>query len=98
MTTNTASATTHHDDSLLANLSIGLGVAGLLPILPVLGSLAAIVCGSLALPSAPDGERGRAVVGISLGAVGVVGPLFALFVYCVVLGYPFPIHAYQPGS
>lgn len=99
MTTNTPPAITHDpDDSLLANVSIGLGVAGLLPILPILGSLAAIVCGAAALPASSSGDRSRAVVGISLGIVGVAGPLLALFVYCVVLGYPFPIHPYRPGS
>jgi hypothetical protein len=32
-----------------------------------------------------------------LGVTGIVAPLLFLFVYCVVLGYPFPIHRYRAG-
>jgi hypothetical protein len=71
-----------------------LGIAGLLPILPVLGSVAALVCGGLALSEAEPGERAPARAGLVLGAVGLAAPLVFLFVYCVVLGYPFPIHRY----
>lgn len=83
------------DRSHLGSISIALGVAGLLPVLPLVGSLAAIVCGWLARSSSSE-ERTRGTVGIVLGVVGVMAPLAALFVYCVVLGYPFPIHRYQP--
>jgi hypothetical protein len=95
--------TSDHDDrgpgtARLGTLSVALGVAGLLPILPLLGSIGAIVCGALARAGGDAGtssERDRALVGIVLGTLGVVAPLIALFVYCVVLGYPFPIHRYR---
>lgn len=93
-----------HADDGLATVAVALGVAGLLPILPILGSLAAVVCGGLALSSidatgpAAAASRHRAQGGIALGVVGLVAPLVALFVYCVVLGYPFPLHRYQPGG
>jgi hypothetical protein len=82
----------------LGTLSVALGVAGLLPIVPLLGSIAAIVCGLVARSrnTAPPSERDRALVGVVLGTLGVLAPFVALFVYCVVLGYPFPIHRYRP--
>jgi hypothetical protein len=40
------------------------------------------------------GVRDR--VQAAIGWIGVVAPLVALFVYCVLLGYPFPIHRYRP--
>ncbi|UDY34264.1 hypothetical protein [Dermatobacter hominis] len=81
----------------LGTLSVALGVAGLLPVLPLLGSIAAIACGWVARSRTglPSSERDRALVGVVLGALGLAAPLVALFVYCVVLGYPFPIHRYR---
>lgn len=76
--------------------AIVLGLAGLLPLLPLVGSIAAVVCGVLAR-DAPAPERDRGRVGIVLGVLGLMAPVIALFVYCVVLGYPFPIHRYRPG-
>ena len=76
--------------------SVVLGLAGLLPVLPLVGSIAAVVCGWLARDApAPDRDRGR--IGIVLGVLGLLAPVIALFVYCVVLGYPFPIHRYRAG-
>lgn len=77
--------------------SIVLGVAGILPLLPIIGSVAAVVCRLLALHEPSPVERQRGRVGIALGALGLLMPAVALFVYCVVLGYPFPLHRYRPG-
>jgi hypothetical protein len=85
---NIDSHNTHTDDTL-GTISLALGVAGLLPLLPIIGSVAAIICGAVA------GRGVRARVGIALGAFGLVAPLTVLFVYCVVLGYPFPIHRFR---
>lgn len=93
-TTTTAHGTTD-DATTLATASLVLGVAGLLPVLPFLGSVAALVCG-FAGRSRAGGARDRARAGIVLGWVGVAAPLVALLVYCVVLGYPFPIERYHP--
>lgn len=93
-------APTSQSNELLANLSLAFGVAGLLPILPLVGSLVAVGCGLTALtrPSPSTEERRRATVGVALGVVGLLAPIVALFVYCVVLGYPFPLHRYHPGG
>ena len=76
--------------------AVVLGLAGLLPVLPLVGSIAAVVCGWLAR-DAPTPERDRGRIGIVLGVLGLLAPVIALFVYCVVLGYPLPIHRYRPG-
>jgi hypothetical protein len=81
----------------LADLSIGLAIAGLLPLLPLLGSLAAVVCAALALHSGDPGSRSRGLLGLALGITGLMAPLAFFAVYCGLLGYPFPIHRYQPG-
>jgi hypothetical protein len=85
-----------HDD-ILGTVAVGLGIAGLLPILPLIGSVAALVCGYVARHADRAGahDSSRATVGIVLGWIGVAAPLVFLFVYCVVLGYPFPIHRYN---
>jgi hypothetical protein len=83
----------HGSDSSYAPLAaLLLGIAGLLPVLPIVGSLAAIICGYAA--GAQD-QRARA--GILLGWFGLVAVTAGLLVYCVVLGYPFPIHRYHPN-
>ncbi len=69
-----------------------LGVLGLVPIPGLAASVAALVCGYCA---GRDNERARA--GIILGWIGVAAPVVLLFVYCVVLGNPFPIHRYHPS-
>lgn len=79
----------------LGTASLVLGVAGLLPVLPFVGSVAALVCGFLAQTSGSTTERSRGSAGIALGWVGIAAPLVVLFVYCVVLGYPFPIERYS---
>lgn len=83
---------------LLAPASLVLAVAGLLPLLPGVGSLAAVVCGVLALRARPATSRGIAIAGLVLGVLELLAPLVFLFVYCVVLGYPMPIHRYHPGG
>jgi hypothetical protein len=80
--------------SSLATASLALGIAGLLPILLFVGSIGALGCGYAALRRSSE-QQDRARAGIVLGWVGVVAPLVALFVYCVLLGYPFPIHRYR---
>src|SRR5262245_54211859 len=71
-------------------VSLALGVAGLLPILPLVGSLAALVLGWMS-PVGDSGTRSRrAQAGMALGLIGLAAPLVALLVYCLVLGYPFP--------
>lgn len=83
-----------------ATVSIAFGAAGLLPVLPFVGSLVAVVLGGLALHDAGDAPatRARARIGLTLGIIGVAAPLIALVVYCGVLGYPFPIHRYRPSG
>jgi hypothetical protein len=82
----------------LATVALALGIAGLLPVLPVLGSLAAVACGTLAVRTGTVGDRGRAAAGLVLGIVGLLGPLMFLLVYCGILGYPFPIEPYRPNQ
>jgi hypothetical protein len=88
--------TTHHaqttSDENLGTIALALGIAGFVPPLLILGSIAATVCGYLSRASA----RGR--VGLVLGVIGIAAPFVALFVYCVILGYPWPIHRYHAGS
>ena len=86
------SATTTDEDTL-ATVALLLGVAGLLPVLPLGGSIAAIVTGRIA---GHRRDSGRARAAVALGWLGVLLPALALFTYCVVLGYPFPIHRYRP--
>lgn len=81
----------------LADLSIGLAIAGLLPVLPLIGSLAATVCAAIAYRSGNGRARSRSVVGLALGILGLLAPLAFLLVYCGLLGYPFPLHRYRPG-
>jgi hypothetical protein len=97
MTTDTASATTSATRDNLATASLAFGIAGLLPVLPFLGSIAALVCG-YAAGRDDDTSGDRARIGLLLGWLGLAAPVVALFVYCVVLGYPFPIHRYRPDS
>ena len=85
---------TSTENDALATASVALGVAGLLPILPFLGSVAALVCGYTHLGRAEHGHD-PAWAGIALGWIGILAPVIALFVYCVVLGYPFPIHRHH---
>jgi hypothetical protein len=75
-------------------LAVVLGLAGLLPVPGIAASIAAIVCGQRARRQGGD-QDGSALTGVVLGLVGVAAPLLFLFVYCVVLGYPFPLHRYQ---
>jgi len=83
-----------------ANASIAFGAAGLLPVLPLLGSVVAIVLAIVAMRGPIDAPvtRSHARVGLVLGAIGVLAPIVALVVYCGVLGYPFPIHRYRPSG
>ncbi len=82
--------------SVPARLSLWLGVAGLLPLLPVLGSLAAVLCAAMALRDDPTHEdRHHAVTGLALGILGLLAPVAFLILYCWWLGYPFPIHPYR---
>jgi hypothetical protein len=59
--------------------------------------LAAVVCAALSLHSGDPGPRPRGLLGLALGIAGLIAPLAFLAVYCGLLGYPFPIHRYQPG-
>jgi hypothetical protein len=77
----------------LATTSVVLGVAGLLPVPGLPAAIAAAICGGIA--RSRHDRSGRATAGLWLGVVGVLAPLLFLFVYCVVLGYPFPIQRYQ---
>jgi hypothetical protein len=86
--------TTGHRHSL-GTVSLVLGVAGLLPIPGLVGAIAAVVCGHVAAHDPRDNPT-HARTGMILGWLGIVAPIVFLFVYCVVLGYPFPIHRYQP--
>lgn len=79
----------------LGQLALGLALAGLLPIPGPAASLAAIVCGLAARRARSPQSRSAAWAAVALGAFQIAGPLLALFVYCVVLGYPFPIHRYH---
>ncbi len=88
---NTATTTKNQS---LSGFAVGLGLAGLLPIPGIVASIAAIICGRGALREEPEAS-GRARLGITLGIIGLVAPLVILFVYCVLLGYPFPIHRYR---
>jgi hypothetical protein len=87
----------HHradaSDDALATASVILGVLGLLPIPGLPASVAAMVCGGIAL--ARDGRSGRATAGLCLGVLGALLPIAFLVLYCGVLGYPFPIHRYH---
>ncbi len=78
----------------LGQLALALGIAGLLPVPGILASLAAIVCGRTALRDSGD-DSGSARLGLGLGILGALASFLVLFVYCVVLGYPFPIHRYR---
>lgn len=81
----------------LAPVAFGLSIAGFVPIPGVIASIAAVICGGVALSDAASAaERTQARLAVLLGVVGVALPLLFLLVYCVVLGYPFPIHRYQP--
>jgi hypothetical protein len=92
--TDTRTTTSVHGS--LGTVSAVLGGLGLLPIPGFAASVAAIVCGGIALRRDPEpSERARARAGVALGTLGVALPVLALFVYCVVLGYPFPIHRYH---
>src|SRR5262245_53587755 len=88
-------ATPPQKQSTMATASLVLGLAGLLPIPGLAGSIAALVCGYASLGT--DDNRDRARAGIVLGWIGVAAPLVFLFVYCVLLGYPFPIERYHPS-
>jgi hypothetical protein len=90
------SQTPPNESRLFSQLAVGLGIAGLLPIPGIIASIAAIVCGSRALKD-DTSDRGQARLGLCLGVLGVAAPLLFLTVYCVVLGYPFPIHRYRAG-
>ena len=86
-------ATTQRNHSL-GNLALGLGLAGLLPIPGLAASIAAIICGRLAARErGPDAVQAR--LGFWLGIVQVAAPVVFLLIYCVVLGYPFPLHRYH---
>jgi hypothetical protein len=78
----------------MSTVAVGLGVAGLLPIPGIVASIAAVICGGHALRD--DRSDGQARLAVWLGVAGILAPLVVLFVYCVVLGYPFPIHRYRP--
>jgi hypothetical protein len=80
-------------DSDLGTASLALGIAGLLPIPGFPAAVAAAICGWVA--RSRDDRSGRATAGLCLGLVGVLAPVVILFVYCVVLGYPFPIHRHH---
>ena len=80
----------------LAHAAVILSIAGLLPLLPLVGSVAGLACGYAARRD--EGGEGSARLAIILGWLGLAIPLVALFVYCVVLGYPFPIRRYRPDS
>jgi hypothetical protein len=84
-----------HQHRSLSGIAVGLGVAGLLPIPGIVASIAAVICGRRALRD-EGGDPGQARLGVTLGIVGIAAPIVLLFVYCVVLGYPFPIHRYRP--
>jgi hypothetical protein len=87
----TTSASKTHS---LSQIALGLGVAGLLPIPGIVASVAAIICGRRAIHDEGD-ATGQARLGMWLGIVGVLAPILFMFVYCVLLGYPFPIHRYS---
>ena len=58
-----------------------------------------MICGHLALRSAGNGaSRSRARAGAALGWFGLLLPVVALSIYCLVLRYPFPIHRYGGGA
>lgn len=78
----------------ISQLAVGFGIAGLLPIPGIIASLAAIVCGSRALKD-DSSDHSQARLALWLGALGIAAPLLLLLVYCVVLGYPFPIERYH---
>jgi len=89
---------TSNRHSSLAGLAFGLSLAGFLPVPGVVASIAAVACGRIALRGTiPDPERAQARIATVLGAIGILLPVLLLFVYCVVLGYPFPIHRYRPA-
>lgn len=66
--------------------------------LPLIGSVAAVVTGAVAYRQEPGESRHLATVGLVLGVLGVLAPVLFLFVYCVLLGYPFPIHRFRPAG
>ena len=74
---------------------MGFGIAGLLPVPGIIASIAALVCGRCALRDETSDHR-QARLALWLGALGIAAPVLFLLVYCVVLGYPFPIHRYHP--
>ena len=92
MKTESREAVQTTDNRYVGLAALTLGIAGLLPLLPVVGSIAAIICGYAA---GPQDQRARA--GVLLGWFGLLAVTTALLLYCVVLGYPFPIHRYHPG-
>jgi hypothetical protein len=98
MTTSTNPSARSRSDDTTANASIAFGAAGLLPVLPFIGSVVALVLGIVALQprdAIDDGTRSRARIGVTLGVIGILAPVVVLIVYCGVLGYPFPIHRYN---
>lgn len=89
--------TTTNSRRSLGQLALALSIAGFLPIPGFVASIAGIVCGRVALRDATsDEDRSHARLATILGVIGIVLPMLFLFVYCVVLGYPFPLHRYRP--
>jgi hypothetical protein len=83
-------------ESDLGTASLVLGIAGLLPIPGFPAAVAATICGWVA--RSREDRSGRATAGLWLGVLGVLAPVVLLLIYCVVLGYPFPIHRYHGTS
>ncbi len=83
------------EDTTLANAAVALSIAGLVVPLCIVGSIGGLICGYRARHNTGAVTRSRATIGIVLGWLGVAAPVVLLFVYCVVLGHPFPIARYH---
>ncbi len=102
MTTSIDQTKTHPATHILAIASLILSILGLLPVLPLIGSIAAIITGSIArkeIRSQPEAYSGEEIAKASviLGWVGVGLGVLALLLLCGGLLYFMPIQRIQTG-
>ncbi len=102
MTTSIDQSKTRPATHLLAIASLVLSILGLLPILPLVGSIAGIVTGVIARreihnrPEEYTGE-GTAKAGVILGWIGLVLGILAFLVICAGLLFFLPFRTIQTG-
>ncbi len=102
MTTSIDQTNNNPATHLLAITSLILSILGLLPVLPLIGSIAGIITGSIARkeirnqPEVYSGE-GTAKAGVILGWVGVGLAVLVLLVMCAGLLFFIPIRTTGPN-